>query len=104
MPAGKQPELGDSLPRDDRRGLAVEVRGDASCPGVAVTLGLYNWRTMSWTSLEQPPDRTTSRVLAATVEPDQFVSPTGDVCLRLRAESATAFHTRTGPVVFSVEA
>jgi hypothetical protein len=81
------------------RGLSVEVEGEVTAPGVGMTLSLYNWRTRRWNRLRAAVGD--GRLL---VEPARdFVSPTGDVCLGMRAEHARAFHTRTGLVRFTVE-
>lgn len=80
-------------------GLEVEVEGEVTAAGAGITLSLYNWRAKRWKRLRAAGGDDRLRAKPAR----DFVSPTGDVCLGLRAEHARAFHTRTGLVRFSVE-
>jgi len=88
------------------RGLAVEVKGGVSAPGVGMALSLYNWRTKRWDRLKwaRPAgEEGSSLIRLAHRSARDFVSPTGEVCLGMRAEHACAFHTLTGLVRFTVE-
>jgi hypothetical protein len=95
-----------SLRQAALRGMAVEVEGQVTAPDVGMTLSLYNWRTKRWNRLKAVRSACEGDGLLVWLtrrSACDFVSPTGDLCLGMRAERTRAFRTQTGVVRVTVE-
>jgi hypothetical protein len=96
----------ESFEQADLRALAVEVEGDVTARGIGLTLSLYNWRTRRWNRLRATRSSAPGASLHTWLPRESardFVSPTGELCLGVRAEHGRTFRTRIGVVRLTVQ-
>jgi hypothetical protein len=86
--------------------LSIDYNGNASGSSTAVTLTVYDWSTGRWVTVDgSRTGVTTDRSFSwsATASAANYVSPAGEVRLRISGTNASAFRTRTDLVHFTVE-
>ena len=92
--------------RTGLRKLSIAYDGNMSRRGTTVTLMAYRWSTRSWVTIDKPRRGTTSDrgfMWTAPSAPRNYVSSSGQVRLRVKAQRSGAFRTRTDLVRFAVE-
>ena len=92
--------------RTGLRKLAISYDGGMSRRGTTVTLMAYKWSTRRWVTVDKPRRGTTSDRSFTWVAPSSgrnYVSRSGQVWFRVKAQRSGAFSTRTDLVRFAVE-